>query len=85
MKNYLVYIIAVLSGAAGVLAFSPFDLWGFAYLSLFGLIFIAKTPKKSTALWATFLWALTFLDVYRIPARLGVYRFSVVTIRLYAN
>ena len=63
MKNYLVYIIAILSGAAGVLAFSPFDLWGFAYLSLFGLIFIAKTPKKSTALWATFLWALTFFSI----------------------
>ena len=63
MKNYLVYIIAILSGAAGVLAFSPFDLWGFAYFSLFGLIFIAKTPKKSTALWATFLWALTFFSI----------------------
>ena len=63
MKNYLVYIIAILSGAAGVLAFSPFDLWGFAYLSLLGLIFIAKTPKKLTALWATFLWALTFFSI----------------------
>ena len=63
MKNYLVYFIAVLSGAAGVLAFSPFDLWGFAYVSLLGLIFVAKTPQKKTALWATFLWALTFFSI----------------------
>lgn len=63
MKNYLIYLIAVLSGASGVLAFSPFDLWGFAYVSSLGLIFVAKIPRKSTALWATFLWALTFFSI----------------------
>ncbi|OOF70548.1 apolipoprotein N-acyltransferase [Rodentibacter caecimuris] len=60
MKPYIIYIIAVISGLLGVLAFSPFDYWGLAYVSLFGLIYIAKTPKKSTALWATFLWGISF-------------------------
>ncbi|HBO37180.1 MAG TPA: apolipoprotein N-acyltransferase [Pasteurellaceae bacterium] len=63
MKNYLIYLIAILSGAAGVLAFSPFDLWGFAYVSLVGLIFVAKTAKKSTALLGTFLWGLSFFSI----------------------
>lgn len=63
MQNYIPYFVAIVSGALGVLAFSPFDLWGFAYVSLLGLIFIAKTPKKSTALWATFWWALTFFSI----------------------
>ncbi len=63
MKNYLIYLIAILSGAVGVLAFSPFDLWGFAYVSLIGLIFIAKTAQKKTALWATFWWGLSFFSL----------------------
>ncbi|MGL4791991.1 MAG: hypothetical protein ACRCW1_11335, partial [Anaerotignaceae bacterium] len=63
MKNYMVYFIAILSGSLGVLAFSPFDLWGFAYVSLLGLIFIAKTAPKKTALWATFLWGVTFFSI----------------------
>ncbi len=63
MKNYLIYLIAILSGAVGVLAFSPFDLWGFAYVSLIGLIFIAKTAQKKTALWATFCWGLSFFSL----------------------
>lgn len=63
MKKYLPYIIALISGASGVLAFSPFDLWGLAYLSLLGLLYVAKIPQKQTALGATFCWALSFFSI----------------------
>ncbi|MDU8924667.1 apolipoprotein N-acyltransferase [Pasteurellaceae bacterium LIM206] len=63
MKNYLVYVIALLTGASGVLAFSPFDLWGFAYVSLLGLLWVSKTRQNSTALWAAFLWGLSFFAI----------------------
>ncbi|XWY19629.1 apolipoprotein N-acyltransferase [Bisgaard Taxon 45] len=61
MKNTLfTYFIAIFSGFIGVLAFSPFDYWGTAYLSLLGLIFVAKNAQKKTALWGAFLWGLAF-------------------------
>ncbi|OOF52835.1 apolipoprotein N-acyltransferase [Rodentibacter trehalosifermentans] len=60
MKNLLTYFIAMVSGIAGVFAFSPFDYWGMAYVSLIGLLYVAKTAKKSTALWGSFLWAMGF-------------------------
>ncbi len=63
MKNYLVYFIAMLTGGLGVLAFSPFDLWPIAYLSLAGLIWVAKNPQKKTALRASFLWGLSFFSI----------------------
>ncbi|OOF57211.1 apolipoprotein N-acyltransferase [Rodentibacter genomosp. 2] len=60
MKNLFIYFIAFFSGLLGVFAFSPFDYWGLAYVSLLGLIYVAKTPKKSTALLGTFLWSMGF-------------------------
>ncbi|EJS89292.1 apolipoprotein N-acyltransferase, partial [Pasteurella multocida subsp. multocida str. Anand1_cattle] len=48
-KKIFTYFIAIFSGMIGVLAFSPFDYWGCAYLSLLGLIFVAKTAEKKTA------------------------------------
>lgn len=60
MKTYL---IALLSGGLGVFAFSPFDLWGIAYLSLLGLIWVVKTPQKKTALYGAFLWGLSFFSI----------------------
>ena len=60
MNKLVVYLIALISGAIGVFAFSPFDYWGFAYVSLGGLLFVAKNAKKSTALLATFLWSMGF-------------------------
>ncbi|HDR1432964.1 TPA: apolipoprotein N-acyltransferase [Pasteurella multocida] len=59
-KKIFTYFIALFSGMIGVLAFSPFDYWGCAYLSLLGLIFVAKTAEKKTALWSAFLWGLAF-------------------------
>ena len=63
MSNWLVYIIALISGGIGVFAFSPYDYWGVTYLSLLGLIYIAKIPQKRTALWATFLWGVSFFSI----------------------
>ncbi|WP_032093654.1 apolipoprotein N-acyltransferase [Necropsobacter rosorum] len=60
MKNYVIYLIALISGGLGVFAFSPFDLWGLAYLSLLGLLWVAKTARKKTALCAAFLWGMSF-------------------------
>lgn len=60
MKTYLTYFIALISGCLGVFAFSPFDYWPLAYVSLLGLLYVAKTPKKSTALFGTFLWSMGF-------------------------
>ena len=60
MNKLVVYLIALISGVIGVFAFSPFDYWGLAYVSLGGLLFVAKNAKKSTALFATFLWSMGF-------------------------
>lgn len=60
MNKLVIYLIALISGVIGVFAFSPFDYWGLAYVSLGGLLFVAKNAKKSTALFATFLWSMGF-------------------------
>lgn len=60
MNKYFTYLIAIISGLLGVFAFSPFDYWPLAYVSLLGLLYVAKNPKKSTALLSTFLWAMGF-------------------------
>lgn len=60
MSTPLIYLIAILSGICGVFAFSPFDYWALAYVSLIGLIFITQTQRFSTALLGTFLWAMGF-------------------------
>ena len=52
MNKYFTYLIAITSGLLGVFAFSPFDYWPLAYVSLFGLLYVAKNSKKSTALLA---------------------------------
>ncbi|MDO5054956.1 MAG: apolipoprotein N-acyltransferase [Pasteurella oralis] len=59
-KHIWVYLIAIISGAMGVFAFSPFDYWGFAYIALLGLIFVVKTAEKRTALWGAFWWGVAF-------------------------
>ena len=50
MNKYLTYLIAVISGGIGVFAFAPFHYWVLSYVSLLGLIWVVKTPQKSTAL-----------------------------------
>ena len=45
MNKYLTYFIAFISGLVGVFAFSPFDYWPLAYVSLLGLLYVAKILK----------------------------------------
>ncbi|WP_410677995.1 apolipoprotein N-acyltransferase [Avibacterium paragallinarum] len=63
MKLLFTYLIAIFSGSVGVLAFSPFDYWGVAYVSLLGLLWVIKTSPKRTALFAAFLWGLSFFAI----------------------
>ncbi|PJG84497.1 apolipoprotein N-acyltransferase [Conservatibacter flavescens] len=63
MGKIFYYLTALFSGGIGFLAFSPFDLWGVAYLSLIGLLIVVKNPHKKTALWGAFLWGLSFFSV----------------------
>ena len=60
MNKYFTYLIALISGLVGVFAFSPFDYCPLAYVSLLGLLYVTKNPKKSTTLLATFLWSMGF-------------------------
>ena len=41
MNKYLTYFIAFISGLIGVFAFSPFDYWALAYVSLLGLLYVS--------------------------------------------
>lgn len=73
MKTYL---IALLSGGLGVFAFSPFDLWGLAYVSLLGLIWVVKQPVKKTALLGAFLWGLSFFSFGVNWLHISIYQFG---------
>ncbi|MDG2940996.1 apolipoprotein N-acyltransferase [Exercitatus varius] len=76
MKNLLPYFITSISGVLGVLAFSPYDYWICAYISLLGLLYAAKTSKKSTALWAAFLWGLSFFAVGTAWLHVSIHQFG---------
>ncbi|MDO4431152.1 MAG: apolipoprotein N-acyltransferase [Lonepinella koalarum] len=76
MNKFTFYLVALISGGIGVLAFSPFDYWGVAYFSAFGLIFIAKTAPKPTALWATFLWGLSFFSIGTHWLNVSIHQFG---------
>lgn len=96
MKNpVLTYLIALISGVVGVFAFSPFDYWACAYLSLIGLLFVVKNPQKKTALWGAFLWGMGFftfgvnwlhVSIHQFGgASLGVSYFLVVLLSAYLS
>ncbi|QLB12687.1 apolipoprotein N-acyltransferase [Bisgaardia hudsonensis] len=63
MRSYVVYILALITGGIGVFAYSPFDIWIIAYISLCGLIWIAKNPHKKTALIGSFFWGLAYFSI----------------------
>lgn len=64
MITWLLFVVAALSGALGVLAYSPFDYWVVAYVSMFALVWIiVKTRQKSTALWGAFFWSMGYFCV----------------------
>ncbi|MCK3658482.1 apolipoprotein N-acyltransferase [Pasteurellaceae bacterium Pebbles2] len=76
MNAILPYLIAVVSGAIGLFAFSPYDYWGVAYLSALGLIYVAKTSPKKTALWATFLWGVSFFSIGTSWLHVSIHQFG---------
>lgn len=53
-------LIALLTGAIGTFAYSPFDHWYLAYVSAAGLIWTATRPVRKIALWASFVWSLGY-------------------------
>lgn len=58
LNRYARYIIALLIGASGVLAFSPFDLWPCAFIAIIGLLLLPVNKKTKQAVWVTFFWSL---------------------------
>lgn len=57
-RQWVRYLLALAFGAVGTLAFSPFDLWPFALISLTGLqLLIVNQPVKRAAL-IGFIWSL---------------------------
>jgi apolipoprotein N-acyltransferase len=55
-RHWLPMLLALLTGACGTLAFSPFDFWPAALLSLAGLLAVGlgRTPRQ--AVWLGFIW-----------------------------
>ncbi|MFA9488277.1 MULTISPECIES: apolipoprotein N-acyltransferase [unclassified Mannheimia] len=53
-------IIALLLGAIGTFAYSPFDIWLLAFVSGAGLVWAATLNQRKTALWATFAWSIGY-------------------------
>ena len=58
-----VSLISLMSGGIGTLAYSPFDYSAIAFLSAVGLIWAATLANKRLALWATFLWTLSYFAI----------------------
>ncbi|OOH89799.1 apolipoprotein N-acyltransferase [Pasteurellaceae bacterium 15-036681] len=63
MNNKISYLIAIISGGIGFLAYSPFDYWLIAFLSASGLVYSATLTARKTALICTFLWAVSYFAV----------------------
>ncbi|ART79812.1 apolipoprotein N-acyltransferase [Oceanisphaera avium] len=60
MRHFLPSLIALLSGVIGVFAFSPFDYWPLALVSLFGLYASTQNLAPKLAAKRAFIWAFGF-------------------------
>jgi apolipoprotein N-acyltransferase len=58
VRHYLPMFGALLSGALGVLAFSPFDYWPLALVSLLGLYAVTQSVSPAQAARHGFIWAM---------------------------
>ncbi|WP_301098512.1 apolipoprotein N-acyltransferase [Otariodibacter sp.] len=63
LSTATVYILALVSGGIGILAYSPFDYWPIAFISAFGLLWVTITQPKKIALIGSFLWAVSYFAV----------------------
>ncbi|WMR95572.1 apolipoprotein N-acyltransferase [Mergibacter septicus] len=54
------YILACIGGGIAVFAFSPYEQWWIAYLSVFILLWGVTNPIKKIALTSAFLWGISF-------------------------
>ncbi|HEP1119941.1 TPA: apolipoprotein N-acyltransferase, partial [Mannheimia haemolytica] len=53
-------LLAIILGAIGTFAYSPFDIWILAFASAAGLVWSATLANRKTALWATFAWSIGY-------------------------
>lgn len=60
MRHFLSSLGALLSGALGIYAFSPFGYWPLALVSLFGLYASTQTLSPGKAARRSFMWAMGF-------------------------
>ncbi|AFP84969.1 apolipoprotein N-acyltransferase [secondary endosymbiont of Ctenarytaina eucalypti] len=60
MPQQLRILLAMVTGASGTLAFSPYDLWPVAILSLSGLLAVTLNRSSRQAGWLGFVWGFCF-------------------------
>ena len=63
MRHLLISLGALLSGVLGVFAFSPFDIWPLALVSIFGLYATTQSLKPGPAARRSFIWGMGFYFV----------------------
>lgn len=63
MRHLLLSLGALLSGALGVFAFSPFDMWPLILVSIFGLYATTQNLSAGLAARQGFIWAMGFYAV----------------------
>lgn len=56
-------LLAISAGASGTLAFSPYDLWPLALLSIVGLLLCSLNCAAKRAFWLAFCWGIGFFGV----------------------
>ncbi|MDH2998143.1 apolipoprotein N-acyltransferase [Pasteurellaceae bacterium LFhippo2] len=78
MKNKFSYLIAIISGGIGFLAYSPFDYWIVAFLSAMGLVYSATLTERKAALISTFLWAVSYFAIGVNWVRISMIQFGGV-------
>lgn len=53
-------LFSFILGAIGTFAYSPFDIWGIAFISAGSLIWAATLKNRKVAFWSTFSWSIGY-------------------------